>query len=265
MTGTDPLFLVGPQRSGTTALAGALSNAVAAAGGCFTANGKLPYLLRRWWTQDDIAAGHLRADEVTHALTRVPPYGAGSEPWLDRARTALLASARRAATGGEPPTVVDDIRAICAEAYGNTGLWGDKYNEYLLELPWLHSVFPDARWAFLVRDPDATVSSMLNWRRDKPWNPADAHAASAKWAHWTSRWLAFRDAVPPDRRVELDYADLCAGDHTALAKFTGLDLDAELAGFRSRPAAHRERPRLCREALSVRAELTRLKILGGST
>ncbi|KUO20691.1 sulfotransferase [Streptomyces dysideae] len=260
MTPTDPLLLVGPQRSGTTALAGALSSAFAAAGGCFTVNGKLPYLLRRWWTDPDAEALHLRADEVTHALTRIPPHGDGSEEWLARARTALLGSTRRAAHGSAEPATSDEIRRVCAEAYG-PGPWGDKYNEYLLELPWLHATFPNARWVFLVREPEEAIASMLRWQRDKPWNPDSASAASAKWAHWTSRWLAFRASVPARRRIELDYGSLCEGSHDALSEFVCVDLAPHLAGFR-RQAADRPRPELCPEALSVRAELVHRGVLG---
>ncbi|WP_019632747.1 sulfotransferase [Actinomadura atramentaria] len=255
-----PLLLVGPQRSGTTALGAALSAAVAAAGGCFTVNGKLPYLLRRWWTPADVAAAHLRADEAAHALARVPPYGDGAGAWLGRARAALLAGARRAADGRAAPTVAEEARRICAEAYAAEP-WGDKYNEYLLDLPWLDAVFPDARWIFLVRDPAETVASMLAWPRDKPWNPAHAAAASAKWAHWASRWLEFRARVPPERRCELDYADLCDGRAEGLAELVGVETAPFLTGLR-RSAADRPRPPLGPRALDVRAALARLRILG---
>ncbi|WP_406167383.1 sulfotransferase [Streptomyces canus] len=260
LPGTDPILLVGPQRSGTTALASALSEAVAAQGGCFTANGKLPYLLRRWWTDEDAAAGHLRSDEVTHALTRIAPYGTGADKWLGRVHTALLNSTRRAAQGLAAPSVTQEIRRVCAEVYG-PGPWGDKYNEYLLELPWLHATFPGARWVFLVRDPADTIASMLAWRRNKPWNPEDATAASAKWAHWTSQWLTFRDTVPARRRVELDYAALCAGRADALSELVGTDMTAFLTEFR-RPPAQRDTSQLSPKAQEVRSELVRLGILG---
>ncbi len=97
-------------------------------------------------------------------------------------------------------SVREEIRRVCAEAYG-PGPWGDKSNEYLLELAWLHATFPDARWVFLVREPGETVASMLAWTEYRPWNPGNALDASAKWAYWTSRWLGFRDTVPPRQRV----------------------------------------------------------------
>lgn len=258
MTGTDPILLVGPQRSGTTALAAALSRAIATAGGCFTINGKLLYLLRRWWTDADADVGHLRSDEVAHALVRIPATGAGADAWLSRACEALRAGARRGA--GTQVSAIDEVRRICAEAYG-PGPWGDKYNEYLLDLPWLYATFRDARWVFLVREPGESVASMLAWRHDKPWNPSSAGAASAKWAHWTSRWLAFRDAVAPRQRVELDYAALCDGRHDALSELVGVDLTPFLATFRRPPSAERPPAPLGPEAAEVRSALVRLGIL----
>ena len=73
-----PLLLVGAQRSGTTALGYALSEAHASRRGCFTVNGKLFYLAARWLHADDLAARHLRVDELCHALTRRRPGGAGA-------------------------------------------------------------------------------------------------------------------------------------------------------------------------------------------
>jgi hypothetical protein len=262
MTHTDPILLVGPQRSGTTALAAALSNAFAAAGGCFTVNGRLPYLLRRWWTDTDAAARHLREDEVFNPLARTPPQGEGSAAWLVRTRAALLASARRATCGRTEPSARDEIRRVCAEAYG-PGPWGDKFNEYLLVLPWLHATFPAARWVFLVREPAETIASMLaRAAPDKPWNPDDAPAASAKWAYWTSRWLAFRETIPAQQRVEIDYADLCDGCSGALSLLVGVELTPFLADYR-RPSFVRPAPALCPDARAVRQVLLDLGILSG--
>jgi hypothetical protein len=257
MTATNPIILVGAQRSGTTALAAALSKAIATLGGCFTINGKLPYLLRRWWTSPDADAQHLRSDEVTHGLTRMPAQGDGADEWLKRAQEALLASACRASK--TRVSIVDEVRRVCAEAYGQ-GPWGDKYNEYLLDLPWFNAMFPDARWVFLVREPGEAVASMLAWRHCKPWNPRETAAASSKWAHWTSRWLAFRDSVAPRQRMEIDYASLCEGHHNKLSEFVGVDLTPFLTNFR-RPSAGRPWAPLGPHAMEVRTTLVRLGLL----
>jgi hypothetical protein len=260
MIGTDPIFLVGAQRSGTTALAVALSRAIATLGGCFTVNGKLPYLLRRWWTDRDAHAQHLRSDEVVHALNRIPAGGNGAEAWLKRAHEAVLASTGRARE--QNVSMATEVRRVCAEAYGQ-GPWGDKYNEYLLDLTWLHQMFPDARWVFLAREPSEAVASMLAWTHDKPWNPRDAGPASAKWAYWTSRWLEFRDVVAPRQRIEIDYTSMCEGFHDKLSEFIGLDMKPFLLDFR-RSSADRPRAPLGPDAAEVRAALVRLGLLNGS-
>jgi hypothetical protein len=254
------VLLVGAQRSGTTALAFALSHAFAAAGGLFTVNGKLPYLLRRWWTQEDLERQHLRADEVVHGLRRLPTTGVGASAWLDRTSVALGASAARAAALSSSATVEEEVRLVCGEAYGAIP-WGDKYNEYLLDLPWLHRVFPAARWIFIVREPADAIASMLGWRREKAWNPWDARAAAAKWAAWNGRWLDFRDSLEPGRAFEVGYEQLAGDGGRRLSEWLGLDLETHLSEFEVRRC--RALPDLTPEALGVRRSLARLGLLGG--
>lgn len=233
--GTDPILLVGAQRSGTTALASRLSRAIHDAGGVFTVNGKLPYYLRRWWGHTP-AHRHLRADEVIHGLRRKPPFGEGVDAWLARTEEVLRETARACAdghgdAGGDPRA---DMRALCRRAYG-APLWGDKYNEYLLELDFLHDLFPRATWIFLARDPAEAVDSMLAWSGDRPWNPTGVAPAALKWSAWNQQWLAFRERVAPERRVELLYADVAAGRRGALDERVGLDLEPYMEGFTPRP------------------------------
>ena len=63
--GTQPVILLGAQRSGTTALGSVLSAAFADTGSLFTNNGKLPYVLHRWCTDADLRGQHLRVESVT--------------------------------------------------------------------------------------------------------------------------------------------------------------------------------------------------------
>jgi hypothetical protein len=259
VTPASPVFLVGAQRSGTTALAVALSRAFAAAGGCFTVNGKLPYLMRRWWTLDDLACQHLRADEVEHGLRRFPAADDDDAAWRERAAAALRAEAGRAARREAADSVEEEVRRVCAEAYG-TALWGDKYNEYLLDLAWLGRVFPAARWIFLVREPAEAVASMLAWRHEKAWNPRGAAAAGAKWAAWNRRWLRFRGSLEAGRAFEVGYEQLAAAGGGRLSDWLGLDLAPYLAEFE--PRSRCARADLAPEALEVRRALASLGLLG---
>ncbi|GHI03120.1 hypothetical protein AQI88_02025 [Streptomyces cellostaticus] len=219
-----PLVLLGAQRSGTTALAGVLDHAFADAGGVFTVNGKLPYLLHRWCTQADVHGRHLRVDEILHALHRKPPYGRHSQVWLETVEKVLRAAAAEVADGR-----VTDAAALRGQlvraAYAGATRYGDKYNEYLLELDQLADTLPDAHWVLLVRHPAAVARSMLRWTGDRPWRPGNRQAALEKWAAWHRPWLAHPATRDPARCTVLEYAALCAGeDLHRLSTAIGLDL-----------------------------------------
>jgi Sulfotransferase family len=143
MSGAVPLILLGAQRSGTTALAAVLDAAFDEVGGVFTINGKLPYLLHRWCTDADLRGRHLRVDELLHALRRRPPYGRNSARWLEVTERVLRAAARDVADGMSCDAVTLRRRLV-RDAYAGSTRFGDKYNEYLLELDNLAATMPDA-------------------------------------------------------------------------------------------------------------------------
>jgi hypothetical protein len=230
-----PILLVGAQRSGTTALGHALAQAIANAGGCFTVNGKLPYYLKRWW-QDDPATRHARADEVSYALRRRKPGGPSADEWLVRTEEALIRSSERIAQNGNLD-LKSEMRRVCHEAYGKLLLWGDKYNEYLLDLDFLDELFPSAVWLFVGRHPAEVVDSMLRWTGTRPWNPVDVDAAAEKWAYWNEQWLYFRDRIPSDRRIELDYHNLGQSHRKTLDDVLGLTMEPYLVHYRPRMRA----------------------------
>ncbi|MFI5978420.1 sulfotransferase [Streptomyces sp. NPDC051452] len=236
---TSPVILLGAQRCGTTAFAYAMNLAFHDAGGHFTVNGKLPYLLHRWLTRQDLADRHLRTDEILHALDRRPPDGAGVEGWRARVETSLRAAAADVAEGRAEDDPAALARRILAESNAGLPCWGDKYNEYLLHLPWLDAALPDARYVMLVRHPEEAARSMLRWTGDRPWLPRTEAAALAKWTAWNRHWVDFAPGVPAERRLVVEYQALCRGEETArLEEFTGLDLGRYLAGLSPRrPAA----------------------------
>ncbi|MET7622701.1 sulfotransferase [Streptomyces sp. NPDC005408] len=233
------MFLLGSQRCGTTAFAHALNRAFHDVGGHFTVNGKLPYLLDRWLTPQDLSDRHLRADEILHALDRRPPDGAGVDRWRARVEESLRTAAREVAEGtaGNDATVL--AQRILAESNLGLPCWGDKYNEYLLHLPWLNAALPDARYVMLIRHPLEAARSMLRWAGDRPWAPATEESALGKWAAWNRHWLDFAPNIPSHRRLVIEYQALCRGEEIRrLEEFTGLDLRPYIAGLTPRaPAA----------------------------
>ncbi|MGV9308925.1 sulfotransferase [Nonomuraea sp. NPDC003727] len=229
-----PLLLLGAQRSGTTAFAHALSRAYADSGGLFTVNGKLPYLLPRWCTRSDLAGRHFRADEIWHALGRKPVAGQGVAHWRVRVGTALRAAASRVAEGRrDDPSAL--VREILTESYAAWPFWGDKYNEYLLDLPTVLEAVPSARLLLLVRHPYEVAASTHEWAGERPWKPATDVGACAKWAAWHRGWLALAPALDPARQMVVGYRALCDGRATRrLSTFVGLDLAPYLGGLRAR-------------------------------
>jgi hypothetical protein len=255
--GSPPLVLLGAQRSGTTALASILDAGFDAADGTFTVNGKLPYLLHRWCTAADIAGRHLRADEIMHALVRKPPYGRRAGPWLERVEKVLRAAAARVADG-EIDDAVMLRQQIVADSYADASRYGEKYNEYLLELDLLSQTMPDARWVLLVRHPVAVADSMARWAGDRPWRPRDRAAGIGKWVAWHTGALRHPWITDSTRCTVLEYSRLCAGeDLSRLSDVIDLDLApyaTDLAERPGEPDPHlpSEAQRLWRDLLDLR-------------
>lgn len=226
-----PVFLVGCQRSGTTALALHLQRHPHLA---MTVNGKLLYLLIVWLFEQGAHSecGHPRLDEVAFAFARKAPYNLSARTIAD-VQSYLQGRARRHLVYGHDVGIA--IRAMLDDVYAMIGPGarrvGDKYNEYLLQLPAIHAIYPDANFIFVYRDPVDVAESMLRHFRGRPWAPADAVQALGKWASWNARWIAMRGLIDPACYVELCYEELVARPAQACARlfaFLGLAIDAPL-------------------------------------
>ncbi len=204
-----PAFVIGAQRSGTTALALLLGEHPELS---VLVNGKLAYLLIVWLLRqpEHLRAGHARLDEVAHSFLRRTPRNIDAG-LAERIAAYLYGDARRhlEAAPADPRAA---IRAICQDvgAIVNPGhrCIVDKYNEYLMQLDELESLFPDARYVFIHRDPFDVAESMVRHFSDRPWVPADLAGALRKWAHWNEQWLHRRASIPAHRQMTLRYEDV---------------------------------------------------------
>lgn len=235
---SSAVFLVGSQRSGTTALGLALNAAYACEDRTFTVNGKLPYVLHRWLRQSDINGLHLRSDEITYSLVRRRPYGAGATRWVEKACDTIHDCARLLAQDdpGLPRSVAALTARIVADVYGTAGNWGDKYNEYMLDLDSLRPLAPGIKILLLVRDPAEVAASMVRWTPQRAWCPTTIEHAQAKWTQWHEQFLTH----PVTARVPLlvvDYADL-RGERVArqIGEFCELDAAIDRDGLHPRTA-----------------------------
>jgi hypothetical protein len=204
-------FLVGAQRSGTTALAAGLGRHPDLA---MLVNGKVAYLLIVWLLNQrtHIEALHARLDEVAHAFMRRRPVNL-SEANCTRIATYLSGdAARHVSSLRNHDNTCSAIRAICQDVADllNPGhrCHIEKYNEYLLQLPELDLVFPRARYIFIHREPHDVAESMVRHFTGRPWAPADHLTALEKWARWNELWLEHRRRIPSARRHEVCYEEL---------------------------------------------------------
>ncbi len=75
---------------------------------------------------------------------------------------------------------------------------GDQTPNYVLALPYLEQLFPDARYLHVVRDPRDVVASILPLR----FGADSAAVAASDWNECVAGWWAASRRVPPDRRGE---------------------------------------------------------------
>lgn len=91
---------------------------------------------------------------------------------------------------------------------------GDNTPLYVLSIPWLLEIFPDARFIHMVRDPRDVVCSVLSMR----FGADDAIVAAMEWHHAFGCWLMAERLIPQDYRIEIRYEDLCLSAESTLRK-----------------------------------------------
>jgi hypothetical protein len=224
-----PVFVIGAQRSGTTALGHELSRIFATHNKTFTVNGRLPYLLHRWLNRSDLRHRHFRADDVFHTLCRHPVAGIGSDRWVQAAGIALSNAAARTANGLSARQLHDEHRRILSDAYRGEH-WGDKYNEYILITDYLADVWPDARFIAIHRHPLDVAASCVRWT--KVWVPDNMKTCVTKWRQWVNTWMRIRRRLRKSQYVDLLYENVDARTIKALSTWCGCPITNSETHFR---------------------------------
>ncbi len=125
-----------------------------------------------------------------------------------------------------PPTigsVVGTAFQLFAARHG-THRWGDKRPMYVLHLPSIFSMFPDAQFINVVRDPRGAVASM----KKLGWYGGDVRTAVELWLRSMRSARRAARRYRPDQFRELRYEDLVTRPVEALAglcRFLGLPPD----------------------------------------
>jgi hypothetical protein len=140
------------------------------------------------------------------------------------------------------PSFVSALFDLYGQHEGKS-LVGDKTPSYVLNLPTLHALWPEAKFVHIIRDGRDVCLSMLNWlsekaqvaaRRRATWTE-DQVLTSALW--WKQRVLLGREdggALGPELYYEIRYETLVSQPATecaALCDFLGLPYDDAMLSF----------------------------------
>lgn len=211
-TRAEPLFVLGSPRSGTTLVAGLLNR-----------------LSGVWLSKETAFVPHLYEASMDDLHqwddARLAPLIESVNSYLEPGHwdpLATTAGARRfwAATGTTGyPGFVRYVWSLDEAPDGSVStVVGDQSPHYVLAIPLLEHLFPDARYVHVVRDPRDVVASIL----PLPFGACSAGVAAADWNECIGGWWGAERRIDPDQRRELRYEDLVrdpAGALRTLAEF----------------------------------------------
>lgn len=95
--------------------------------------------------------------------------------------------------------------------------YGDKTPPYVLNLPLLAGLLPEARFVHLIRDGRDVAASLV----DASFGPRDFGQAVLHWEHAVRRGRAGARRLPPGRYLEIRYEQLVADPETQLRRIAG--------------------------------------------
>lgn len=210
---SQPIFVVGYQRSGTTLLQSMLGAHPAIA-----APPETYFVFRianlRGYYGDLTIDANLR--RVIHDTIH-PTVPVLEELGLDEERLyrAAHGSARDYAT------VFDVVMSEIAHRWGKRR-WSDKSPGQSVDAAL--ALFPDARVVHIIRDPRDVVASSL----ETPWTPGSSRQIARSWRDFTTRCLRAGLRAGPRRYLAVRYEDLVGDPESLLRRichFVGEDFD----------------------------------------
>jgi hypothetical protein len=216
---SEPVFVVGAMRSGTTLLRLMLNEHSELA---IPAESHFLAALFREFAPETVLSG----DKLVRALAIV----AESKEWKrDYAHTD--AELRRA-VGDGPLSMAELIDRVFRLETAGTGKprWGDKTPAYLFRVPDLLACFPSAKVIAIVRDPRDVYLSLRgrDWVGDSSW---EIGRYIAQCGTLVTRW---RKRFTPERFACVRYEDLVLEPEATLrfvCRFASLDFEASMLGF----------------------------------
>ena len=98
------------------------------------------------------------------------------------------------------------VNKLCLKRNGQLGLeaWGDKTPHYIGDFDIIYSLFPDARFIFIVRDGRDVALSLLQ----KNWGPNNIYACARYWKKLHRHYPEFQALIDSNQMIEISYEDL---------------------------------------------------------
>lgn len=208
MTASGPVFIVGCARSGTTLLRNLLRSHPSLA---IPEESHFLALFHR-------AFGDPADDQEARALARRILGSQWVREWNVGLRPGDLAGHR---------SYAGLVRAIYEDLARREGKprWGDKTPAYVLEMPRIHLLFPDARFIHVIRDGrDVCASLRPYW-----WGPRNTYRAASFWVKSVTAGRRDGARLPEGSYAETRYEELLAdpeGTLRRLCEFIGEPFDA---------------------------------------
>ena len=229
---TNPVFIVGCDRSGTTLLRLML-----------TQHPELHVLhetgfLDTLQPNQDLYGDFTEARQRWFFIRDLQTNAATSETYSFSAFDLTIQEAETALSQIAPTNYAGAARALFAAAAKkkNASRWGDKTPRYLLDLPWLAQAFPEAQFVHIIRDGRDVASSIHR----AGWKPNIRAAAQ----HWDARVSQGRKAgsnIPSSRYREVQYEVLVRDPEPtlqSLCKWLDLSFTRKMLAFHKESSSH---------------------------
>ncbi len=253
-----PVFIVGAPRSGTTLLQFMLRSHPDLSLPTAESHFIIPLWRRRAEFGDLSTRDGVR--RVLAEMQRLRPRFLAED--LHGVRFDVEALAARFHQEGRDsiPALIDGLFAANAAGEGKSR-WGDKTPYYVLHLPLLAELFPDARFVHIIRDGRDAALSMRARARDL--NVYNLYHAAKIWEQYVEAGQTEGARLGPQRYFELRYEDLLSdqeGSVRRICEFLDLPFSSAVIEFRKARAEGGKTPLLARDIDAGNAEKWRQRM-----
>ena len=225
-----PIFIVGAPRSGTTLLQFMLRSHPH----LWFPSGESHFFVPLYRSRDGF--GDLSTvDGVRAVLGEIQKYGARNPDSAlnDYPFDADSVAAEFVSEGRNSiPLIIAGLFQRNARAEGKSR-WGDKTPYYVLHMPLLREMFPDAQFVHIVRDGRDCAMSMLE--RGDEFSIHNHYHAAKVWQHYVDTGQQLGATLPAGAYLEIRYEDLLENPETVIHRvcgFLGEPYDESVVNFR---------------------------------